>query len=112
MINEKSNIEQEIYTRLLKDDKLRCTCDEQVREESFFQANGHYHHCMLYQVARAIHMSCDMMRSERATQVLDNIINIYGRKNYTLHTHVFVLNTDGKYYCNCGVQFGKDNSGD
>ena len=53
---------QEIYTILLKDDYLRCTCDEVVREESFVQAQGHYHHCMLWQVTRAIEISlriCD-----------------------------------------------------
>jgi hypothetical protein len=48
---------QAIYEILLKDDRLRCTCDESFREDSIFQANGHYHHCMLYQVARAIKLS-------------------------------------------------------
>ena len=48
---------QEIYEILLKDDRFRCTCDEVVREESFFQVLGHYHHCMLYQVSRAIELS-------------------------------------------------------
>src|SRR5512146_3097812 len=49
--------EQEIYEALLKDDNLRCTCDEAIREESFNQAQGHYHHCMLYQVTQAIRLS-------------------------------------------------------
>lgn len=48
---------QAIYEMLLKDDRLRCTCDEFVRETSFYQAQGHYHHCMLWQVARAIEIS-------------------------------------------------------
>ncbi len=48
---------QAIYELCLKDDRLRCTCDESYREEKHFQASGHYHHCMLYQVARAIELS-------------------------------------------------------
>lgn len=51
------NGEQAIYELMLKDDRLRCTCDEVVREESFYQAQGHYHHCMLYQATRAIELS-------------------------------------------------------
>ena len=47
-------LEQKIYSILLKDDRLRCTCDAVIREDSFFQAEGHYHHCMLYQITRAI----------------------------------------------------------
>ena len=56
---------QAIYAIMLKDNRLRCTCDEVVREDSFFQAQGHYHHCMLYQVTRAIEISlkyCDGYR--------------------------------------------------
>jgi hypothetical protein len=49
--------EQAIYELLIKDNYLRCTCDEFVRETSFFQAEGHYHHCMLYQVTQAIRIS-------------------------------------------------------
>jgi hypothetical protein len=48
---------QAIYEILLKDDKLRCTCGESFREDEFFQAAGHYHQCMLWQVARAIEIS-------------------------------------------------------
>jgi uncharacterized protein YycO len=48
---------QAIYEILLKDDWLRCTCDESYREDSYHQAQGHYHHCMLWQVARAIEIS-------------------------------------------------------
>jgi len=48
---------QAIYELMLKDDRLRCTCDESYREDSYFQASGHYHHCMLYQVTRAIRLS-------------------------------------------------------
>jgi hypothetical protein len=48
---------QVIYDLMLKDDRLRCTCDDSMREDSFFQASGHYHHCMLYQVTRAIELS-------------------------------------------------------
>jgi len=48
---------QAIWEILLKDDRLRCTCDESYREDNYFQATGHYHHCMLYQVARAIELS-------------------------------------------------------
>jgi hypothetical protein len=49
--------QQQIYEILLKDDRLRCTCDDVVRETSFRQAQGHYHHCILWQVARAIEIS-------------------------------------------------------
>lgn len=48
---------QAIYEILLEDDRLRCTCDESYREDTYFQAGGHYHYCMLYQVARAIELS-------------------------------------------------------
>lgn len=48
---------QAIYTLMLKDDRLRCTCDDIVRETSFYQAAGHYHQCMLYQATRAIELS-------------------------------------------------------
>ena len=57
MIVDGERIEQKIYTLLLEDDHLRCTCDELIREDSYFQAKGHYHHCMLWQVARAIEIS-------------------------------------------------------
>ena len=55
---------QQIYELCLKDDRLRCTCDEFVREESFFQAQGHYHHCMLYQVTQAIALSLKYCNSQ------------------------------------------------
>jgi hypothetical protein len=64
MTNTDQN-KQAIYEILLKDDRLRCTCDEVVREQSYFQAQGHYHHCMLWQVARSIELSlmyCDGYR--------------------------------------------------
>jgi len=48
---------QVIYNLMLKDDRLRCTCDDSLRDESYYQASGHYHHCMLYQVTRAIELS-------------------------------------------------------
>ena len=60
----KNSDNQTIYEICLKDDRLRCTCDEVVREESFFQAQGHYHHCMLYQVTRAIELSLKFLRNK------------------------------------------------
>jgi hypothetical protein len=51
------NEAQMIYNLMLKDDRLRCTCDDSLRDESYYQASGHYHHCMLYQVTRAIELS-------------------------------------------------------
>lgn len=48
---------QAIWEICLKDSQLRCTCDEVIREEEFHQARGHYHHCMLWQVTRAIELS-------------------------------------------------------
>jgi hypothetical protein len=56
---------QQIYEICLKDDRLRCTCDEVIRETSFFQAAGHYHHCMLYQVAHAIELSLRYCNSQK-----------------------------------------------
>ena len=61
---QKENIEQRIYERLLKDDNLTCTCDEIIREDTFFQAKGHYHTCMLYQVTRSIEITLKAMESE------------------------------------------------
>lgn len=45
---------QEVYTGRLQDENLKCTCDDKVRDTEIFKAKGHYHHCMLFQVARAI----------------------------------------------------------
>ena len=56
MIQEQTS-QQAIYEICLQDDRLQCTCDAGMREESFFQASGHYHQCMLYQVTRAIKLS-------------------------------------------------------
>jgi hypothetical protein len=56
-VNQLDNDRQAIYEMCLKDDRLRCTCDEVVRDESFFQAQGHYHQCMLYQVSKTIELS-------------------------------------------------------
>lgn len=51
---ENPTIEQACYTQALKDERVKCTCDESFRDNNFHQAQGHYHHCMLYQVTRAI----------------------------------------------------------
>lgn len=48
---------QEIWEVLLKDNWLRCTCAEELREDKILQAKGHYHHCMLWQVAQAVEVS-------------------------------------------------------
>jgi hypothetical protein len=57
MIRISNNDAQTIYDLMLRDDRLKCTCDDILRDDSFFQASGHYHHCMLYQVTRAIELS-------------------------------------------------------
>ena len=44
---------QIIYEMMLLDDRFQCTCGEIIREDEFFQASGHYHQCMLWQVTRA-----------------------------------------------------------
>ncbi len=49
-----ASIEQDIWDILLLDPDLRCTCDEVIRETDIYQAKGHYHHCMLYQVAHTV----------------------------------------------------------
>lgn len=51
------NEEEDIYRRMLKDDKVRCTCDEAFNETDIKQASGHYHSCMLYQIIRAIRLT-------------------------------------------------------
>lgn len=50
----KELVAQDIWEILLLDSNLRCTCDEVVREKEFHQAQGHYHHCMLWQVSQAV----------------------------------------------------------
>jgi hypothetical protein len=57
MTETQPKIEQKIYERCLKDDRLRCTCDELIREDAFHSASSHYSHCMLHQVTRAINIS-------------------------------------------------------
>jgi hypothetical protein len=54
---ESGNIEQAIYKTILLDERFTCTCDESYREDKISQAKGHYHHCMLYQVSRAIELT-------------------------------------------------------
>ena len=60
------SIEQAVYAKLLEDNKLRCTCDDMIRENTFFQAQGHYHHCMLYQVTRAIVVTLKLEKDREA----------------------------------------------
>lgn len=57
MSNPNDAMFQRIYERMLKDERFRCTCDESFREDSFHQAVGHYNHCMLSQVCRAIRLT-------------------------------------------------------
>lgn len=57
----KISVEQKVWDKLLKDDKFKCTCDEGYREDKFDQAKGHYHHCMMYQVSRAIQLTIKEM---------------------------------------------------
>jgi hypothetical protein len=61
----KELISQDIWEILLLDTQLRCTCDEVIREKEFHQAQGHYHHCMLWQVARAVEISLRIMRGDK-----------------------------------------------
>ena len=64
MSSNQSDKAQEIYNILLLDTQLRCTCDEVIREEFIFEARGHYHHCMLWQVARAVDISLRIMQGD------------------------------------------------
>lgn len=57
----KESIQQDIWEILLLEPDLRCTCDEVIRETEIYQAQGHYHHCMLWQVARAVEISFRIM---------------------------------------------------
>jgi hypothetical protein len=61
----KESISQDIWEILLLDPKLRCTCDDVIRETEIHQAQGHYHHCMLWQVARAIEISLRIMHGDK-----------------------------------------------
>lgn len=60
----RSLIEQDIWEILLLDPQLRCTCDEVLREEEIHQAKGHYHTCMLYQVAHSVEISIRIMKGD------------------------------------------------
>ena len=64
-LSNPSGLEQAIYEVMLLDDRLRCTCDESYREEKYFQAQGHYHHCMLHQVTCAIELSLKFVREKK-----------------------------------------------
>ncbi len=50
-------ITQKIYERIIKDEKVKCTCDELILEKEYIQAQGHYHTCELYQITRAIRIA-------------------------------------------------------
>jgi hypothetical protein len=66
----KESISQDIWKILLLDTDLRCTCDEVIREPEFHQAQGHYHHCMLWQVAKAVEVSFRILQ-DRDSFVFD-----------------------------------------
>ena len=66
----KESIKQDIWEILLLDPDLRCTCDEVIREKEIYQAQGHYHHCMLWQVARAVEVSFRILQ-DRDSFVFD-----------------------------------------
>ena len=72
---------QILYEMMLLDDRFRCTCDDVVREESFFQAGGHYHHCMLYQVHRAIQLSYRYFQNDPTLLNQVNVQNIICRNS-------------------------------
>ena len=71
--------EQAGYTQALKSDNVRCTCDEILRETDITKARGHYSHCMLHQIVRAIEIGQKFEReSIRASvdlwQLSDNFL--------------------------------------
>jgi hypothetical protein len=61
----RESISQDIWEILLLDPNLRCTCDEVIREEEIHQAKGHYHHCMLWQVAHAVEISLRILHGDK-----------------------------------------------
>jgi hypothetical protein len=65
---------QRIYERLLKDNNFKCTCSESFREDSFYQAQGHYANCILNQCCRAVNISIDEARRDAIKEV-DIIFN-------------------------------------
>ena len=79
MSDEKLN--QIIYEMMLLDDRFRCTCDDSAREDSFFQASGHYHHCMLYQVTRAIHLTYRYLKDDPTLLSQASVQKILNRNN-------------------------------
>jgi hypothetical protein len=68
-IVDNTTIEQAIYTALLKDESVKCTCDEVLRDNNIHQAEGHYHHCMLYQITRAIRIAQKYERNSIITSI-------------------------------------------
>ena len=75
----KPSLKEKLYQEMLKDEKLRCTCDESFREYEFHQAEGHYHQCMLYQVARALNKVDKIeaeARADTAKQIFAEIESI------------------------------------
>jgi len=66
---DNTTIDQMIYTRLLEDDNVRCTCDEVLRDNNIKQAESHYHHCMLYQITRTIRIALRIDKSNTAASV-------------------------------------------
>ena len=68
---ELKEIYEQVYQRMLKDSGFRCTCDEVIRETEFHQAEGHYTHCMLHQVTRAIRITADVIGKGQKTEDTD-----------------------------------------
>ena len=66
----KESISQDIWNIIVLHPDLRCTCDEAGKETEIHQARGHYHHCMLWQVARAVDV-CFRILQDRDSFVFD-----------------------------------------
>lgn len=67
---------QILYEIMLLNPRFHCTCDEVVRETEIFQAQGHYHHCMLWQVAHAIELSYRYFKKDPTLFEQENVQKI------------------------------------
>ncbi len=77
---------QIIYEIMLKDDRFQCTCDESYREDKYFQAAGHYHHCMLYQVTRAIEVTQRILNGQT---IKDGRFQLRGEQGFKEETRFY-----------------------
>jgi hypothetical protein len=85
MINQVFNLRQEIYKKLLSDERLKCNCDKSITEEYFKSASCHYHQCALYQVTRAIKLTLKYGTKEGIQKIKKEYLKDKDSKNINPH---------------------------